>query len=307
MITCHSNNRITGPHHGHLDFALLDEEKAAEDRKGIQVNTLLESKSFLIRRVSAGSTPHTVRFRNSTHTLGIFDQDSYIEGERRVSGAPIGMPGSLEKGIDVIPAHTEFQALVWPNSNINVTLISISANSVDLDKYGTPRPDTICSGDLLLSLASRIRESAQSNVTLDTNYIESLSTLLFHEVLAEQKKQSKSENARRSGGLSNRARRIALDFLMENLDEKIDLEDLAHLVGLSRFHFSRAFKVTFGSSPYKYLLQLRIRKASDLLKKTRDPITNIALSVGFSTSSEFSRAFRQEMHYTPREFRALNC
>ncbi|MGN5478134.1 helix-turn-helix transcriptional regulator [Cupriavidus basilensis] len=58
--------------------------------------------------------------------------------------------------------------------------------------------------------------------------------------------------------------------------------------------------------PYKYLLNLRINRAADLLKASQTPITDIALEVGFSCPSEFARAFRQIMDCTPREFRVLN-
>lgn len=306
MATSHLTHGSPGASHGDLHFDRLDPRALHAARTGIRVDTLLESKSFRIRKVSAGSTPHTVRFRSPTHTLGIFDQGSYIEGERRVNGSPIGTSGALDTGIDVIPANTDFHAVVWPNSNINVILISISDHVANPCRYGTPRADALASGTLLLSLASRVRELCQSGGIVDAGYLESVSTLLFHEVLAEQKALYLGEHARRSGGLSSRARRIVHDFLLDNLDEKIDLDEVARLVGLSRFHFSRAFKVTFGASPYKYLLKLRLGKASELLKQTRKPITDIALNVGFSTSSEFARAFRQEMKHTPREYRTLN-
>ncbi|MGN5478157.1 helix-turn-helix domain-containing protein [Cupriavidus basilensis] len=107
-----------------------------------------------------------------------------------------------------------------------------------------------------------------------------------------------------AGGLTSHAKRVIRDFLAENLDQRIDLETLAEHVGLSRFHFTRAFKVSFGILPYQYLLNLRIRKAADLLKSTQTPTTAIALEVGFSCSSEFSRAFRQIMQCTPRQFRS---
>jgi transcriptional regulator GlxA family with amidase domain len=53
-------------------------------------------------------------------------------------------------------------------------------------------------------------------------------------------------------------------------------------------------------------LNLRLRKAADLLRDTELPITDIALSVGFSCSSEFARAFKDAMEITPREFRQAN-
>lgn len=270
----------------------------------VTIDTLLLDKNFLIRRVTPGTIPHTVRFCNPSHTVAIFNHGSFIEGERRVNGCFFGAPGPLDIGIDIIPANMNFHAVVGPGSKIDVILISVFEEATRHIKNIALRPEVMADGELLLSLASRMRDLCKSDKqSIDRYHVTSVSSLLFHEIVLAQKVVYLDTHTKCTGGLSSRARRLVREFLSENLDEKIDLDDVAGLVGLSRFHFSRAFKVTFGISPYKYLLKIRLDKATELLKNTNIAITDVALDVGFSTSSEFARAFRQEMNCTPREYR----
>lgn len=241
----------------------------------------------------------------------IFDRGSFVDGERRIDGLRVAATGPLDKGVDVAPAYSEFRAIAGPGSNIDCLMVSVDEGALDSfvgsDRGQTPlNPSVNLGGELLLPLTDRLRQLCRNDAQyLDSLYLEALVGMIFREV-----KQAQNDSAIRaircSGGLSSHARRIMRDFLAENLGQKIDLETLAEQVGLSRFHFTRAFKTTFGIPPYKYLLDLRIRKAAELLRSTQTPITAIALEVGFSCSSEFARAFRQAMNCTPREFRLQN-
>jgi AraC family transcriptional regulator len=83
----------------------------------------------------------------------------------------------------------------------------------------------------------------------------------------------------------------------------VDISTLAANVGLSAFHFARAFKQATGLPPHKYQIMLRIDKAKDLLLRTRLSIADVAASVGYEDQSHFARTFRKEVGLPPREFR----
>ena len=281
------------------------------DDLDIPATPLLDSDWCAIRHVALGKTPHRVHFRRDSHTLMIFDRGSFVEGEKWVGGDRVATSGPLDVGVDIVPAHAEFQAWAGPGSNVGCTLISIVPDGFD-EAVGTSwsspaalRPSIGLRSDLLLPLAARLRHlSRPENATTgDRSYLESLCMVLCREVLLAQDEGHATRLMRPTGGLSSRAQRLVKDFMHDNLDRKIDLPELAALAGVSQFHFARAFKVSFGTPPHKYLLNLRLRKAAELLRDTRNSITDIALSVGFSCSSEFARAFRQAMDCTPREFR----
>ncbi|TGN95723.1 helix-turn-helix transcriptional regulator [Burkholderia sp. USMB20] len=291
--------------------SIADAGSTGADTMDVPVSPLFEGKWCSIHRVSIGETPHSAKFRRSRHTLMIFDRGSFVHGERRIDSLRVAATGPLDKGVDFAPANSEFQAIAGPGSNIDCLMVSVDEGALDSfvgsdHEQVRLNPCVNLGGDLLLPLTDRLRQLCRSDTLyLDSIYLEALVGMLFREVKQAQN-DSISRSVRCSGGLSSHARRIMRDFLAENLGQKIDLETLAEQVGLSRFHFTRAFKTTFGIPPYKYLLDLRIRKAADLLRSTQTPITAIALEVGFSCSSEFARAFRQAMNCTPREFRLIN-
>lgn len=106
-----------------------------------------------------------------------------------------------------------------------------------------------------------------------------------------------------TGGLSSYQERLVLDYINEMLGEKMTLEELADLVGLSRQHFCRAFKVSFQSSPYNYIINKRLHHARELLLTTGLSITEIALDCGFSSSSHFSDAFARHFGVTASQLR----
>jgi AraC family transcriptional regulator len=78
---------------------------------------------------------------------------------------------------------------------------------------------------------------------------------------------------------------------------------LAETAGLSPFHFSRAFKESFGLPPHRYLSSRRIDKAKDLLARPNLSVTEIGAQLGFSETSSFSTAFLRHTGTTPTAYR----
>lgn len=92
------------------------------------------------------------------------------------------------------------------------------------------------------------------------------------------------------------------EFIEDNLDRTISLEDLASVVNVSRFHFSRLFKRSTGSTAISFVEQCRIRRAQSLITDTDLPLAEIALSVGFVDQSHFTRRFHRHVGCTPAVF-----
>jgi AraC family transcriptional regulator len=105
------------------------------------------------------------------------------------------------------------------------------------------------------------------------------------------------------GGLGAlRLRRLAA-YVGAHLAEDISLSDLAAVAGLSTHHFGEAFKASTGTSPHRYLIEQRIRRAKELLLGTERSIAEIAVSVGFASHSHFTDSFRKLTGTTPSRFR----
>lgn len=98
----------------------------------------------------------------------------------------------------------------------------------------------------------------------------------------------------------------ALRYLESRYGQELSIQALADELGLDRSHLHRVFKAATGVSPQEYLLDLRIRKASELLKRTDLPISVIALSVGYEDTLYFSRLFKKKKGHSPTRYRALS-
>ena len=95
-----------------------------------------------------------------------------------------------------------------------------------------------------------------------------------------------------------------LEFVEAHLEDDLSVEDLAKVVDLSRFHFSRIFKTTTSRSPYQFLLERRIRRSRDLLRSSNLSVGDIALKCGFRSLPQFEEAFRRAMGTRPIRYRA---
>lgn len=104
-------------------------------------------------------------------------------------------------------------------------------------------------------------------------------------------------------GLADWQLRKVTAYMRDHLDEPIGLDELAALVGLSRFHFCTAFRQAAGSTPHAWLVGLRMERARQLLAHLELPITEIALAVGYETPSSFAAAFRKATGLTPSTYR----
>jgi transcriptional regulator of acetoin/glycerol metabolism len=105
------------------------------------------------------------------------------------------------------------------------------------------------------------------------------------------------------GGVSPNAMRRLREYVDANLSERIDLEALAGIAGLSVFHFAREFKQSTGVTPHHYLVHKRVERAQNMLARTDFSLSEIALAAGFADQSHLTRHFRRMLGTTPREFR----
>ena len=96
------------------------------------------------------------------------------------------------------------------------------------------------------------------------------------------------------------------EYIAANLAEEIALPDLAKIACMSTGHFLRAFRAALGTTPYHYVLEERLRKASTLLRTTTLPISRIATECGFKTPSHLSSKFRSRIGSSPSRYRTFS-
>lgn len=95
----------------------------------------------------------------------------------------------------------------------------------------------------------------------------------------------------------------AIEYIGKNYTQDITSEAIARYVHMSSSHFCRLFKAAAGRTPKKYINDLRMSKAEDLLKYTAMTITETAMSCGYSDPNYFARIFRQVHGKSPNEYR----
>ncbi len=96
----------------------------------------------------------------------------------------------------------------------------------------------------------------------------------------------------------------AMNFISQNLDRELSLDEIAEAAFFSKFHFHRVFKAVVGETVAGFTRRLRLELAANRLQSNRhDEITTIAMDCGFSSSQNFAKAFRQHFGTTPSNYR----
>lgn len=106
------------------------------------------------------------------------------------------------------------------------------------------------------------------------------------------------------GGLAGGALRRVRAYIDDHLGERISLDELARQAGVSRFHFARQFRLSTGESPMGYLRRIRIERSKSILQTRDSTIAEVAVSLGFSDQSHFTRTFGRMVGTSPGSFLA---
>ena len=154
----------------------------------------------------------------------------------------------------------------------------------------------------LRATMEKIREVLVGHEEGGVAHLETLGLLLLHELASLQ--QSPPYRHSR-GGLSPAQLNRVSEYVAAHLSDPITVSALAALVGVSRFHFIRAFRESVGQSPYQYVLFERVQLAKSLLLQRQNSIDQVAEKVGFKNPNQLSRAFQKLTGFTPAHYRRM--
>jgi AraC family transcriptional regulator len=124
-----------------------------------------------------------------------------------------------------------------------------------------------------------------------------LELLRRHSTLAERTRRT------RTGGLAPHHLKRVCDAMTHDLAQEMPLAKLAAMVGFSYHHFCHAFKASVGLAPHQWLVERRVERACDLLRSTRQSVTDIAAAVGYDDPNQLLRVFRARRGTTPAGYR----
>ena len=98
---------------------------------------------------------------------------------------------------------------------------------------------------------------------------------------------------------------LTIEFMQDNFEKPLRLEDLAREAGMSVSHFSELFRGQTGQSPIAYLTGIRIRHACRMLDLNGQSVKSVAIKCGYRDPYYFSRVFKKVMGQSPEKYRAV--
>jgi AraC family transcriptional regulator len=248
------------------------------------------------------------RFQSHMHLLVAYEHGVRRDGESYVEGAPRSTLRDLTKKLTLVPAGHEY--VEWHDARTPTSVIyfyfDTAALSVEEDLAGVVfAPRLLFDNAAIWSIAAKLRQAIEAPRGPNRLYAEALGIVLKHELASLQGGASGPEG-KREGGLARWQQRIVATYVQEHLSEQIPLSTLARLARLSTFHFSRAFKQSFGVSPHRHHTNQRIERAKSMLAERKQSVTEVGLAVGFNETSSFIAVFRKITGQTPNRYqRAL--
>ncbi|MEK7456349.1 MAG: AraC family transcriptional regulator [Pseudomonadota bacterium] len=153
-----------------------------------------------------------------------------------------------------------------------------------------------------LAVIDMLCEHAAARTPATRMMAENCLDLLGLRLLALAQAEREGFDGRRRGLAEWQVARVTT-HIRANIDNPLTLDELATLVGLSRYHFCTAFRLATGYTPYEWVSAQRIDRATIYLRETDISVTEIALAVGYETPSAFTARFKRQTGMTPSEYR----
>ena len=251
--------------------------------------------------------PYEFGLQASCHVLIMAERGERDDGETLVEGLPASTRRKFSGRLSFVPSGHRFGGWGKPRLLTRVTYFYIDPRGPLLDPElhfaeTEFKPRLYFYDRDLWAIAAKLKAAhAINGAPGQEQYAEALGILLAHELLRLNRGAPEAPSYVRGGLAAWQRARIA-EYIEAHLTENVLLASLAGVVQLSPFHFSRAFKQSFGTPPLRYLASRRIERAKDLLAGDRT-VTQVGLAVGFAETSSFTTAFRKHTGVTPTVFR----
>ncbi|MGA7327741.1 MAG: AraC family transcriptional regulator [Rhodomicrobium sp.] len=248
--------------------------------------------------------PFEYKFHGDHHLLIVAEQASRDDGETCVEGLPKSTLREFSGKMSFVPAGHRFRGWQKPRLLLRTVLLYIDPKSPILPsevRFNETelKPRLFFPDRDLWETAQKLKREAEAPSA--PHYAEALGTVLAHELMRMNSGLVRGDGVSR-GGLAAWQKRRAAAYLEEHLAEEVPLPELAAIAGLSPFHFSRAFKESFGVPPHRYHMIRRIERAKELLAHRGISVTEAGLQLGFSETSSFSTAFRKIAQLSPSQY-----
>lgn len=249
----------------------------------------------------ASDMPYDFKSCGESHYLALHDV-TLRDSELRIDGLSKLSTRDLRDTITFVPKGCGIEGWCAPDARRNNFIAmyfdpeaireDVGARYAQLDPAPFAYARNAPLSATLKKLGALVREPM-----IDTLHAESLSLLASLEIFGVVTVSH--------GRLSDHQISSVTDYVESHLSETISLSDLANIAGLSRFHFSRAFKAATGENPHAFVQKRRICRAAEMLLSSELSIEAIAIVAGYKGAPQFRRAFHEVMGVRPSKYRTM--
>jgi AraC family transcriptional regulator len=238
------------------------------------------------------------------HVITIQSAPRPIQFERSIEGS--FWKGTFNEGSSfIVPEHVEHTAHTFTKTEFIV--LSLQSSQVNPVAHESVDPDYIeiiprlqeYSDPLLYGIGLGFKRAIESNELYGRLYVDLLTTTLSVHLL-RQYSGRKIVLKEYANGLSKYKLRQIIDYIDSRMADNLSLIELASIVGISQYYFSRLFKQSTGLTPHQYIIQRRVERAKQLLRRGDRNIADVAHAVGFSDQSHLTYHFKRILGITPR-------
>jgi len=240
------------------------------------------------------------RFRAPVHLLVLRESGARFDRDGVVESLPRCAPCDHQRKLMLVPAGHEYAEETHGLARLACFYFEPLLLPLGADESLAPR--LFFDDAELVKTALKLKAALDVSLADDTKYCEALGVVLAHD-LARLAPDARRSARKFRGGLAGWQQQTVARHIEERLAEHVSLASLAALVRLSPYHFSRAFKQSFGMPPHRFHTHRRIERAKALLGNPQVSATEVGMAVGFSSASAFTMSFRKVTGITPSDYR----
>lgn len=227
-----------------------------------------------------------------------FEKEGRLQRVQRARGA-----------VSFFPSHRSFSGRLKAERGVFANLLFLALSPVFISRVAEKmelEADRIeltgrrgITDPTLRHIALALRAGIRSGDALDRMYGETLSTALAVHLLREYS-TAVLEPKRPYGGLPREKLVRAVEYIQDQLHADLTVPGIAQVADMSADHFTKLFKESTGQSPYRYVVEARVRKAKELLTTGKFTICEAAHQVGFVDQSHLTRHFKRVFGLPPK-------
>jgi AraC family transcriptional regulator len=243
----------------------------------------------------------------SPHHVICINTGNPVTLERKVDGRSQTIDGVPLGDIGIYPANLR-QTFHWHQ---DAEFIQLYLEPTFLTQVGTQLypnndialvPQLIPGFDpLIYQIAIALKTALEVDGTSSKLYADAMANALVVHLLSRYS-TSKPSLPQPSGGLSEKQLKQIVEYIHEYLDRNVSLAELANVVQLSSYHFTRLFKRAIGIAPHHYQIRCRVDRAKQLLLEKKLSLAEIAHAVGFASQGHLNYHFKRVVGVTPTAF-----